>query len=163
MRLFSAPEPEFHLDDSTFEVCPQRTERQSLLLQCAAQPLNFACVQQQFAVAIWLVLGKEGSPLVWRDSHVDKPRLAAAQPNEPVAQAAPVRAHAFHFGAGQYQTGFEFVDERELVKGTAIRRDRFDAVVSHLRPAPLPARLRSAHATPRNAFRLLPTGCPRSP
>jgi hypothetical protein len=66
-------------------------------------------VEQQLAVAAWLVLRKKSSLPVGRDVHVHEPGFAPFHPDEAVNQRAASGAQALYFGSGEYEASLESV------------------------------------------------------
>src|ERR1700737_4741220 len=87
---FASTETELHLGSPFLEVRAQRNQCQAFFLQFADEPLNFALVKQEFAVASRLVLRKKRPLAVMRDLNVDEPCFTVLEAHEAVNERAAV-------------------------------------------------------------------------
>ncbi len=108
------------------EVDLQRDHRHALLLRLDQQPLDFAPIQQQLALAERIVVARPAGQVL-RDVAVYQPRLADANFGIGLAERPLALPEGLDLGADKHEAGFEFIKEMVIVGGGAILSDDLDA------------------------------------
>src|SRR5215208_2168090 len=101
---------------------PQGDEGLAVLLALAGEAGDLAAVQQQLAVARW-VLGDVGGVPVGRYVSAQEEDLPVAHPRVALFQVRPARAHGLHLGAGQRDAGLVGLLDVEVVEGFPVARE----------------------------------------
>src|SRR5262245_25807423 len=122
VRLFAFHQRKGDLDAALLHVHPQWNQRQSLLHHAASQFLDLVAVEEELAVAPFLVMGIAGVA-VGTDVHVQQPDFALVNPCVAVPQVDRTFANRFHFSSEQDDTRFPGVEDVIVVEGLAIVRE----------------------------------------
>src|SRR3989441_1864701 len=126
---------ELNLGDAMLEVQAQRDQRVPFELRLPKQPADLAAVQEQFALAEWIMI-EDVPGFVGRNVQVVQPDFAVLDPGKRVAHTSAAGAQRFHLRSRQDQPSLVGVFQVILKTRSAVCGHGL-AVLYHLRePSP---------------------------
>ena len=104
----------------------ERHDGQRLGLGLFENAVDFVAVQQELALAIWVVAPEAHRELPWRNVGLEQPHLAIIDAGVGLGDDGLAFAQGLHFGAREDHAALEGFEDVVVVTGAAIRGD--DAV-----------------------------------